>query len=171
MKKNSTLFLVATLVYVLAMDELQRSTWLLLTPVKAEKNRTVPEFTEVKYQTSNYHKDLSLSRIQKDQQSVQKMFQFHAKRDQFQIDTALINLNSGKVADESFKVFLAEAIGESLIQGIARTSSFDNKFRKKDMAIIIKTNASANIEDSVVEVDSWVFFQRLTFFQSTGRNQ
>ena len=92
------------------------------------------------------------------------MFQFHAKRDQFHIDTALINLNSGKVADESFKVFLAEAIGESLIQGIARTSAFDNKFRKKDMAIVIKTNASANIEDSVVEVDSWMFVQRLTFF-------
>ena len=53
MKKNSTLFLVATLVYVLAMDELQRSTWLLLTPVNAEKNRSVPGFTEVKYQMSN----------------------------------------------------------------------------------------------------------------------
>ena len=47
--KNSTFFLVANLVYVLGMDELQRSIWLLLTPVNNEKNRAMPEFTEVKY--------------------------------------------------------------------------------------------------------------------------
>ena len=29
------------------------------------------------------------------------------------------------------------------------------------MTIIIKTNASANIEDSVVELDARLFFQRL----------
>ena len=48
-QKNSTFFLVANLVYVLGMDELQRSIWLLLTPVNNEKNGAIPEFTEVKY--------------------------------------------------------------------------------------------------------------------------
>ena len=94
-RKNSALFLVAKLVYVLGMDELQRSLWLLSAPVNAEKNRAMPEFTEVKYQMSNHHKDLSLSRIQKDRQNAQKMFEFLAERDPFHIDTVLINLNSG----------------------------------------------------------------------------
>ena len=52
MKKNptnSTFFLVAKLVYFLGMDELQRSVWLLLTPVNNEKNRAMPEVIEVKY--------------------------------------------------------------------------------------------------------------------------
>ena len=89
------------------------------------------------------------------------MFEFYAERDPFHIDTVLINLNSGEVADESVNAFQAQAIGESLIQGIARTSAFDYKFRHKDMAIIIKTNASVNIEDSVEEDDPWLFFQRL----------
>ena len=40
--------------------------------------------------------------------------------------------NSGEVADESVNVFQAQATGESLIQGIAGTSAFDYKFRKKD---------------------------------------
>ena len=41
------------------------------------------------------------------------------------------------------------------------SSAFDYKFKKKDMTIIIKTNASFNIEDSVVEDDPRLFFQRL----------
>ena len=105
------------------MDELQRSIWLLLTLANAEKNRSMSEFTKVKYQTSNRHKDLWLSRIQKDHQNAQKMFEFLAERDPCHIDTVLINLNSGEVADESVNAFQAQAIGESLIQGIAGTSA------------------------------------------------
>ena len=118
----------------------------------------MPEFTGVKYQTSNHHKDLSLSRIQRDHQNAQKMFEFLAGCGRFHIDTVIINLNSGEVADESVNVFQAQAIGESVTQGIAGTSAFDYKFRKKDIAIIIKTNASVSIEESVVEVDPRLFF-------------
>ena len=98
MKKKSTFFLVARLVCFLGMDELQHSIWLLSTLVNAEKNRAMPEFTEVKYQTSKHHEDLSLSRIWKDHQNAQTIFEFLAKRGN---DTVLINLNSGEVADES----------------------------------------------------------------------
>ena len=112
------------------MNELKRSIWLLSTLVNAENNQAMPD-TKGKYQTSNRHKDLSLSRIQKDHQNAQKMFEFPAERDQFHIDTVLINLDDGEVADESVNVFQAQTIGESLIQGIAGTSSFNYKFRKK----------------------------------------
>ena len=91
--------------------------------------------------------------MQKDHQNAQKMFEFLAQGDQFHIDTVLIHLDVAKLADESVNVFKAKTIEESLIQGIAGTSTFDYKFRKKDMIIILKTNASVNIEDCVVEVD------------------
>ena len=54
------------------------------------------------------------------------------------------------------------------MQGITRTSAFDYKFRKRDMAIIIKTNAPVNIEDSVVEVDPRLFFRRLIVSNQRG---
>ena len=47
---------------------------------------------------------------------------------------------------------------------MAGTSAFDYKFRKKGMAITIKTNASVNIEDSVIEVDPKLCFQILIAF-------
>ena len=90
------------------------------------------------------------------------MFEFFADPSHF--DTVLINLKSGEVADESVNVFQAQAIGESLIQGIAGTSAFDYKFRKKGMVITIKTNASVNNEDTVVEVDTQLLFHRLIVF-------
>ena len=40
--KLHIIFLVAKLVYILQMDELQRSIWLLLTLANAEKNRSMP---------------------------------------------------------------------------------------------------------------------------------
>ena len=163
-EKQCQNFLVAKLVYALEMDELQYSIWLLSTPVKAEKNRAKPESTKVKYQASNHYKDLSLIRIHRDHENAQKMFEFLAERDPFQIDKVLINLNSGEVIDESVNVFQVQAIGESLIQGIAGTAIFDYKFKNKYMAIITKTNAFVNIEESVVEVDPRLFFERLIVF-------
>ena len=102
-------------------------------------------------------KDLSLSRIQRDHQDAQNMFEFLVEHHPFDIHTVLINLNSGDVADESVNVFQAQAIGESLIKGITGSSAFDYKFRKKNMAITINTKASVNIEESVVEVDPQLF--------------
>ena len=45
--------------------------------------------------------------------------------------------------------------------GYGRTYAFDYKFRKKDMAITIKTNATVNTEDKGRGSFSVVFFQRL----------
>ena len=39
-------------------------------------------------------------------------------------------------------------------------STFDFKYKKKDMAITIKVNDCVNIKDSVVDVDPQLFFQR-----------
>ena len=49
MKKKTPFFLVAKLIYVLGIDELQRSIWLLSTLVNAEENRAMPELPKEKY--------------------------------------------------------------------------------------------------------------------------
>ena len=95
------------------------------------------------------------------------MFEFLAECNPFHIDTIQINLSSGEVAiDESVDAFQAQAIRESLIQDIIRTSAFDYKFRKREIVIIIiiKTNASVNIGDRIVEGDSRLFFLMLSVF-------
>ena len=87
-----------------------------VTTSECRKELSHARFTKVKQQMSNCHKDLSLSRIQKDHQNAQKMFEFLAEGEQFHIDTVLIHLDSAEVADESVNVFKAQTIEESLIQ-------------------------------------------------------
>ena len=69
-----------------------------------------PRVTGVKCQTIDQDKDLSLSRIQRDHQDAQKMFEFLAERNSFDIHTVLINLNSREVTDDSVNIFQAQAI-------------------------------------------------------------
>ena len=99
------------------------------------------------------------------------MFEFLAERNPSDILTALINLDSGEVADESVNIFKVQTIRESLIQSVPETSGFDYKFRKKDMAITIKTNASVNTEDRGRVLSSvFFFFFQINCYHSTGRN-
>ena len=65
--------LVAKLVYILGIDELQRPICLFSTLLRAEKNWVTPEFTEVKYQARNLRKDLSLRKIQKAKKMKKKL--------------------------------------------------------------------------------------------------
>ena len=43
--------------------------------------------------------------MQKDHLNAQKMFEFLVEHNQFHIDTGLISLDSGEVADESVNIF------------------------------------------------------------------
>ena len=102
------------------IDELQVSIRLLTTPVTAEINRAMQEFTCVNYQISHQQKDLSLCRIQRNCQDAIEFLKFQIEFlkecDPLDINTVLINLNSDEVADESVNVFQTQAIGGSLIQ-------------------------------------------------------
>ena len=93
------------------------------------------------------------------------MFEFLAERNPSDILTALINLDSGEVADESLNIFEVQTIRESLIQSVPGTSGFDYKFIKKDMAITIKTNASVNTEDRGRVLSSVFFFKLIVIIQ------
>ena len=57
------------------MNELQRSIWLLSTPVTAEINRAMQEFSGVKYESSDQHKDVSPTRIERDHVDAQYLYE------------------------------------------------------------------------------------------------
>ena len=63
------------------------------------------------------------------------MTEFFADHNPFDIHAILISLNNGEVAHESVNVFHAQTIGESLTQIMEGASTFDSKFKKKDLVI------------------------------------
>ena len=88
-------------------NELHCFVWLLSMSVTIEINQAMQEFTSIKYLTSNQHKELSLTRLQRDLYDEQEMSEFLIERDLFEIHPELINLNSGEVADKSTNLYKA----------------------------------------------------------------
>ena len=107
------------------MDELQRSVWLLSTPVASEINRAMQEFTGIKFETSDQHKDLFVSRIKRDHEDGQRLLIFLEERHPLAGQETLMNLTTGEVADETTNVYEAYSLGELLIQDMHEKSVFD----------------------------------------------
>ena len=55
------------------IDEKQRLVWTLSSPVCAEVNNVMQNFTNVKYVTSDQHKDISTARKERDYADTQKI--------------------------------------------------------------------------------------------------
>ena len=97
------------------MNELKCSVWLSSTPVASEINRAMQEFTGIKFETSDQHKDF-VSRVKRDHEDGQRLLRVLEERDPFKGQGTLMNLNTVEVADETTNVYEAHSLGELLIQ-------------------------------------------------------
>ena len=78
--------------------------------------------------------------------------------------TELVNISTGEVAAENVNVYNTRENGESIIQGMKGSSVFDYSFKKKDVAVSMKTKTSLHIGDIILKVDPQTFLQRLIIF-------
>ena len=78
------------------------------------------KFPGVKYQTSDQHKGLSLTRPQKDNHDGQKLFEYLVERTHFEIHTEFLNFHTGEIADHSVNIHMAYAIEKNIGPGNGR---------------------------------------------------
>ena len=145
------------------MTELQRAIWLLSTPATAEINRAMQQFTGAKYETSDQHKDVASTRLERDHDDAKKITEFLIEHDPFDMGTDLVNI-CGEVANSDVNAHKAHSIGETIIKNIEGTPVFSYSFKRKDMAFTMKSNSSIALGDITVQVDPQLFFQRLIIF-------
>ena len=143
------------------MSERQRAIWLLSMPVTAEMNRAMQDFTGIKYQTSDQHKDTAHARIARDHSDGMKILHYLHEREPFAVEESLVNLATGEIADDSVNAHQAFEIGEKLIHGMNDQTVFNFSYKRKDMVVPMKTKSSLSIEGEKVQVDSALLFQRL----------
>ena len=146
------------------MNDLQRAIWLLSTPAVAEVNRAMQEFTEVTYATSDQHKEVSNSRIERDHNDSVKVAEYFLERFPFGQGRELININNGEVADSSTNVYQAEEVGKRMMKEIVSKSVFDYSFKKKDSVLTMSSKSMVTVDNERYSVDPQLFFQRLVVF-------
>ena len=74
------------------ITEIQRIVWLPSMPFTAEVNSSMQCLTEVRYVTSDQHKEPSKSRIERDLKDTKTVLEFLEERNPFNPDTSLRNV-------------------------------------------------------------------------------
>ena len=79
----------------------------------------------------------------------------------FQKSIDLISTETGEVADCSVHAYLANEIGEKIIQDMEGIPVLDYSFTTKDRAKIMNTSSNIKLDNEVVPVDPQLIFQWL----------
>ena len=85
---------------------------------------------------------------------------FLAERNPLILSDDLFSLETGEVAD-SVTIYDAKQIGEQILRGMVDVSVLQYSYKKKDMAIIMKSQSNITVDDEVIHVDLQLLFQRL----------
>ena len=142
------------------MGEVQRTIWLFSTPICAEIKDALRDITGVSYEGTQ-HKETTLSRGKRDCNDATISAEYIVDRNPFQKSIDLMSIETGEVADCSVHAYLANEIGEKIIQDMEGIPVLDYSFKTKDRAKIMNTSSNIKSDNEVVPVDPQLLFQRL----------
>ena len=143
------------------MTKQQRTVWLLSTPACNQVNHAMQKVSGVCYDGSEQHKEVSNSRTNKNYEDAVMVMQYILPRSLFCPMKELINTLTGEVADRHVKADEGYKIGLKIIESMTNVDIEKFIFKKKDWAVIMKSESSIKIDNEEIFVDPMAFFQRL----------
>ena len=144
------------------MSEIQRSLWLLSSPITSKHIMQMDENINVLYTTSEQHatnKYSTKSTIQRDMSDTMKVVEYLTGP--FGDDPSLHNITTGEVADESINVDKFIEIGESVVRNLQALNIFDYTFHRKDAIKNMSSKRCIKSKDDNAQIDPPLLFQRL----------
>lgn len=142
-------------------SETQRLLWVLSMPACAEINISMQQFTNVKYSTSEQHKEATDARVARDAKDTKKVLLFLSQRSPFTAETSLRNIATGFTVPPSVNVHESKSIGKRILVSMKGNPVASYIFRKKDQAVTMDTKSTIKTQDEHVHVDPQLLFQRL----------
>jgi hypothetical protein len=113
-------------------SETQRSTWLLSMPICSEFNHAMQSLTKVAYESSEQHKDLSRSRVARDNADTERIMQRLSSISPFNEYQSLRNIVTGVTAATDVNVDNIRSIGISLVDKMTGHDIFTYVQKRKD---------------------------------------
>ena len=140
--------------------ELQRSRWLLSMPVCSRYNLNMQTFTEVGFSTSDQHEEEGKTRILRDGNDVQVVYNFLSSRSPFSESTCVRNIFSG-LASETLETNNFYDLGSNLVSKMVDKDVFSLKFKRNNMVKTLANTKYVKDKESGVSIDPALLFQRL----------
>lgn len=145
------------------MTESQRSTWLLGMPACANVNSAMQDFAGSTYTSSEQHKDMTDTRLKRDEKDTRLIACFLEERDPFRECSRLKNIATGVVADSSANAHKACDVGTVILDKMVghKVSEFSFKWPDKAVTMATVSKSSVKIDGDIISVDPQLLFQRL----------
>jgi len=144
------------------MSESQRITWLLSTPICAEVNMALQDYTSVQYGTSDQYKEQRAARQARDTDDTHKLIGYLSSKDPFRNDPTLQSIDTGITAGDSVNADQAVSVGRKILDGMVDKKVLDHTFKKKDQVVTFDTRSSVKTGKESVLIDPQLLFQRLS---------
>lgn len=142
-------------------SETQRNIWLLSMPDCAAINCSMQQFTGTEYISSEQHKELSTSRLSRDEKDLQTLSSHFENHNPFTGDLSLRNLTNGSIAEDTVNVDNAHQIGMDILKTMQGKTVKEYSFKKSMNVKLLSTKATVKIDGENVPIDSQLLFQRL----------
>ncbi|KAG1711224.1 hypothetical protein GQR58_002605 [Nymphon striatum] len=134
------------------MSEPQRITWMLSTPICAEVNIALQDYTSVQYGTSDQHKEQRAARQARDTDDTHELIGYLSLKDPFGNDPTLQSRHhTGITAGDSVNADQAASVGMKILDGMVGKKVLDHTFKKKNQVVTLDTRSSVKKgKDSVL---------------------
>ena len=140
------------------MTEQQRAERLLSTPGCSQVNHAMQQVSGVCYDGSEQHKEVSNSCTNKDYGDAVIVMQYILPQSPFCPMKELINIHIREVADRNVNANEGYNIGLKIIESMTGVDINKFVFKKKDRAVIIKSESSIKIDNEEIFVEPMLFF-------------
>ena len=143
------------------MTEQQRTVWLLSTPASGHVNHVMQQVSGVCYNASEQYKKFSKSHTNKDYKDAVMVMQYLLPQSPFYSIKELINIHTREVADRNLNADEVYKIRLKIIESMTGVDIDNFMFKKKDQAVIMKSESSIKIDNEEIFVDAVPLFQWL----------
>lgn len=124
-------------------SDTQRLLWVLAMPACAEINSSMQQLTNVKYSTSEQHKEATDARVARDAKDTQEVLLYLSQRSSFTAETSLRNIATGVTASPSVNVHEPKSIGKRILASMEGNPVALYIFRKKDQAVTMDIKSTS----------------------------
>jgi len=148
------------------MSEQQTAVWTMSSPISAEYNIAMQEFTDLSYTTSEQHKDLTEARMKRDLGDIEKIGTKLAECSPFSTDPSLQNIVNGVVATEDVTVHEYDSVARKVMQKMIGQPAFTFSFSRKDKVKTLGETSAVKVAPDRT-IDSALLFQRFLVISKT----
>ena len=119
------------------MTKKQPSFWTISASITAKYQQAMQEMNNLRYSTSEQHKDLTKSRLERDKDDLKKIEDKLKSCSSFSENPSSRNIVNGVIANRDVAVHEFEFIGKKLNDNMIEQPAFTTSFKLKDKVVTL----------------------------------